>query len=1247
MNLFRLTILMSSMVFWTQYTYGKTAPHRAFKQILPELATSANKQVNKTINHAIQGHSYGLNPETQKNQNLEAVASTYIDDFLNGQNFNKSADTQFKQVSIHHGVAMTTVRFKQYHAGVEVYGGQFSVSMNQSGIVKYASHKVYEVSNQVQSKNTLNEKQAVVLADKYFNYQLMRSDKTNVKTVLYPSTHGMMMVYVVEYFFNENSGHWQLLIDADSGVVVRAEDKLFYASAQVNVFDPDPLTTSGQSYGGGYVDGDDSNTVELEQELKTYTIDLMVQDNAYVLEGEWAEMVDESGPFEGVYSQASPDFRYNREDNQFEAINTYYHISHFLNYINNGLGINVRPYQYNTGIKFDAHGNNNLDSSFYLSSGLLVFGEGCVDDGEDADVIIHELGHGIHDWVTRGNASNVEGVGEGIGDYFAQSYSRTRNDYEWTENDQQYNDVFSWDGHNECWSGRTTNYKSSYPSGLTGQIHTDGQILSTCLMKVWDELGHEKTDSMVIEGLSLTGSYDTQNEVVQALLVAAEGLGYQSDINFIANTFLGCGYDIEQLHQFPVSISHSASSMKVGDTLQFTARMDGGTPPISYKWDINGDGEIDGTSQSINVSYSEAYTGEITVKVYDAYYSGGSATLDIDVESPDVQITQDIQTRENLEQVCGNGDDVIDPGERWSVPLTIANKGTLKAENTYLALAKKRLSVNEINDDYGNFSHTCQRDFIDISETGTKKDWVSAGVLDYPADDEGYVNINLNTAFDHYGESVNQMVASTNGYFNTNIDSKGDAWDNDCPLPASPDRDWTGSRIAPMHDDMKSADFYHQYFSICPRPAETGTDLSCEVFLWKGAALWESENSNEEIDIQAILYPATSQWVFQYAGSGFDGSTSTTGMQNRYASDGLTFACNSPGTINTNDAVCVYNKNNLPKINGVDFVMLETPVVKLGDLKASQSVIKNMNFSVAEDAECGTDFTIYHEASVFDAGFNKGQANLLDASIGNNGSCQLVTHCGVGSAVDDYKSNDIEVKNGLWWNPDRAGNGIDLHEMSQNALLYVMYTANPNRTPVWYIANDSDSSYNQYYNDVTEVSYPGGFFANDQKLEKVGWSNTTFLDATHAIQVRNIKGHLSAEKIILDQFAADLTPKMHTGHYYSPNEAGWGQSVVTLGDVRVVISYIYDEQGQPFWTIASGANDASEKTVVYADTFCPHCPAVSMDIENVGTMRMNFDGQKSGDILEYIISYPPQSGEPVATWESRGLPIINVVPEQN
>ena len=113
-------------------------------------------------------------------------------------------------------------------------------------------------------------------------------------------------------------------------------------------------------------------------------------------------------------------------------------------------------------MQVDPSGFNGADNSHYLSgSGRLAFGEGGVDDAEDADVIIHELGHGLHDWVTDGGLSQVNGLSEGTGDYAAGSYSRAIGF--WSPSDAAYSWTFNWDGHNPFWDGRILNYSASYP----------------------------------------------------------------------------------------------------------------------------------------------------------------------------------------------------------------------------------------------------------------------------------------------------------------------------------------------------------------------------------------------------------------------------------------------------------------------------------------------------------------------------------------------------------------------------------------------------------------------------------------------------------------------------------------------------------------------------------------------------------------------------------------------------------------
>ena len=118
-------------------------------------------------------------------------------------------------------------------------------------------------------------------------------------------------------------------------------------------------------------------------------------------------------------------FNFTREEDGFEAVNTYYHVDHVMKYLNETLGVGVFPALNSGEVIFDPHGLSGADNSHYISSTeLIAFGEGGVDDAEDADVIIHELGHGLHDWAA-GCISQSNGLSEGIGDYVAAEYSQT------------------------------------------------------------------------------------------------------------------------------------------------------------------------------------------------------------------------------------------------------------------------------------------------------------------------------------------------------------------------------------------------------------------------------------------------------------------------------------------------------------------------------------------------------------------------------------------------------------------------------------------------------------------------------------------------------------------------------------------------------------------------------------------------------------------------------------------------------
>ena len=230
----------------------------------------------------------------------------------------------------------------------------------------------------------------------------------------------------------------------------------------------------------------------MRQEHLLILLEIELNGGVYKLKGPYAEIVDVEAPTTGLFTQGTSAFNFTRDQQGFEAANIYYHLEKSMRYINIDLGVNLVSL-FNGGVlRYDPHGWNGADNSSY-GGGTLSFGEGCVDDGEDADVILHELGHGLHDWITNGSLSQVNGLSEGCGDYWANSYKRSLG--LWGAGDASRDLVFGWDGHNTCWNGRTTIYGAQYPGGLVGGgPHTDGQIWASVMMEIWEIVGREKTD---------------------------------------------------------------------------------------------------------------------------------------------------------------------------------------------------------------------------------------------------------------------------------------------------------------------------------------------------------------------------------------------------------------------------------------------------------------------------------------------------------------------------------------------------------------------------------------------------------------------------------------------------------------------------------------------------------------------------------------------------------------------------------
>lgn len=466
--------------------------------------------------------------------------------------------------------AGTTVRLRQTYMGLPVNkNAEVTVHISPDGTVDYVMNGFEYGINMPDAIALIPAAEAKGMIISRFESLAsdVRHETNNLEVLRYQGND--YLVYRMSVEMNEIPGTWESIVDARSGNIMKLEDISHYrkdktrksgrgveavmANGTGNVFDPDPLTTAGVAYGGNYADLSDADTAELTAQVKSRTLlDITDTSGTFSLVGPYAAITDFEAPSKGLFSQASSTFAFTREADAFEAVNVYYHIDKSMRYINTTLGLTIMPFQYAGGVQFDPSGLNGADNSHYLpGSGRVSFGEGGVDDAEDADVVIHELGHGIHDWVTVGGISQVNGLSEGSGDYWAGSYSRVLGG--WPTSNAAYNWTFNWDGHNPFWGGRVINYGATYPGGLTGSIHTDGQIWATAMMKIFDAIGAQKSDKIFWAGLGLTNGSSNQNDAANAVFQVSGTLNYTfAERTAIRNAFVAAGYTIPAVPEPPI-----------------------------------------------------------------------------------------------------------------------------------------------------------------------------------------------------------------------------------------------------------------------------------------------------------------------------------------------------------------------------------------------------------------------------------------------------------------------------------------------------------------------------------------------------------------------------------------------------------------------------------------------------------------------------------------------------------------------
>ena len=294
------------------------------------------------------------------------------------------------------------------------------------------------------------------------------------------------------------------------------------STASAWIFAPNPVASSGNQ---DLLDNKDADYQALNDELVEVLLTNL--DGSGYLVGDWANVRSSTGP---LAFETDESFLYTRHDDRFEQVMAYYWVTQSQLYIQSlGFGTTLDPINMESqDVRINTWGVDNSYS--WDKHDVLRFGKGGVDDAEDADVILHEYGHSMHDSQVPGFGVGAEAgaIGEGFGDYWAATVAQVLAPSSDSACVADWDSVSYTPGPIHCL--RRLDTTLTY-ADLDGRIHRDGQVWSHALWNIRTSLGNAAlADTIILRAQFDFAPDTTMPQAAQATVAVAALYGVAAQV---------------------------------------------------------------------------------------------------------------------------------------------------------------------------------------------------------------------------------------------------------------------------------------------------------------------------------------------------------------------------------------------------------------------------------------------------------------------------------------------------------------------------------------------------------------------------------------------------------------------------------------------------------------------------------------------------------------------------------------------
>ena len=394
----------------------------------------------------------------------------------------------------------TIERYRQYSGGLPVIGAEAVVADPASGPAQLVNDTTVSGLGDPGPVN-VSRTDAIAIAEEAAGVARRRAP-AHAELGVDPRSGAAIWDVVVPS--SEPLGDFAVEVGAADGDAGRVRDLLRYATGAAAVFVPNAVVANGSK--AGLADNKDKDSTLLTGLRAPVALERITSPDGCLV-GTYVDARLGAGKKARPVCAPNADFTgVTRAADEFEAVMSYYHVDRTRAYVDS-LGL-TEPLRSQPQV-VEANSLPDDNSFFSPGSRKINFGTGGVDDGEDADVIVHEYGHSLQDQAVNFFGEKLEGasMGEGFGDYMAAVMS-----FQTTGGSPFDPCMFEWDAtsyvQGSC--ARRADKALTKPKArgkCGGDPHCIGLAWSGALWKLRGELGFDGNAQSVMDRVVLESHF--------------------------------------------------------------------------------------------------------------------------------------------------------------------------------------------------------------------------------------------------------------------------------------------------------------------------------------------------------------------------------------------------------------------------------------------------------------------------------------------------------------------------------------------------------------------------------------------------------------------------------------------------------------------------------------------------------------------------------------------------------------------